>query len=69
MLNLHSSPYHVLMDSVNFGRQVKSLTSSGRELQILDPNVLRLFTPNVVVFILLTTKSFFLLAECDPFLK
>ena len=30
-------------DSVNFGREVKSLTSSGREFQILGPNVLEVF--------------------------
>ena len=69
MLHLHSGPYHVLMNSVNFGREVKSLTSSGREFQILGPNVLRLFSTNIVVFSLLMTKSFFLLAECEPFLK
>ena len=50
MLRLHSGPYHVLMNSVNFGREVKSFTSSGREFQILGPNVLSLFSPNVVVF-------------------
>ena len=57
------------MNSVNFGREVKSFTSSGREFQILGPNVLSLFLPNVVVFALLTTMSFFLLAKCEPFLK
>ena len=56
---MHSGPYHVLMNSVNFGREVKSLMSLGREFQILGPNVLKLFSPNVVVFTLLTTKSFF----------
>ena len=69
MLHLHSGPYHVLINSVNFGREVKSLTSSGREFQILCPNVLKLFSLNVVVFALLTTKSFYLLVECEPFLK
>ena len=69
MLHLHLGPYHILMNSVNFGREVKSLTSSGEEFQILGPNVFRLFSPNVVVFTLLMTKSFFLLAECEPFLK
>ena len=69
MLHLHSGPYHVLMNSVYFGREVKSLMSSGREFEIFRPNVLRLFSPNVVVFALLTTKSFFVLAECEPFLK
>ena len=39
MLHLHSGSYHVLMNSVKFGREVKSFTSSGRELQILGPNV------------------------------
>ena len=62
MLNLHSSPYHVLMNSVNFGREVKTLTSSGREFQILGPDVFRLFSPNIVVFVLITTKPFFQLA-------
>ena len=55
--------YHVLINSVNFGREVNSLTSSGREFQILGSNVLRLFSVNVVVFALLITKSFFLLVE------
>ena len=49
--------------------KVKSLKSSSREFQILGHNVLRLFSPNVVVFALLMTKSFFLLAECEFFLK
>ena len=57
------------MNSVNFWREIKSLTSSGREFQILGPNDLKLFSRNVVVFALLTAKSFFLLAECEPFLK
>ena len=57
------------MNSVNFWREIKTFTSSDREFQILGPNVLKLFSPNVVVFALLTTKSFFLLAECEPFLK
>ena len=55
--------------NVNYRREVNSLRSSGREFQILGPNVLRLFSTNVVDFALLTTKSFFLLAECEPFLK
>ena len=59
MLHLHSGPYHLLMNSVNFGREVKSLMSSDREFQVLGPSVLRLFSPNVVAFALLTTKSFF----------
>ena len=59
MLHLHSGPYHVLMNSVSFGREVKSLTSSGREFLVLGSNVLRLFLPNVVVFVVLTIKSFF----------
>ena len=69
MLLLHSGPYHVLMNSVNFVREVKSLTSSGRKFQILGPNVLKLFSSEVAVYALLTTKSFFLLAECELFLK
>ena len=69
MLHFCSVLYHVLMNSVNFGREVKSLMSSGEEFQILGPNVFRPFSPNVVVFTLLMTKSFFLLAECEPFLK
>ena len=69
MMHLHSGQYHVLINSVNFGREVKSLTSSGREFQILCLNVLRLFLLNVVVFALLRTKSFFLLVESEPFLK
>ena len=66
MLHLHSGPYHVLMNPLNFGREGKSLTSSGRESQILGPNVLRIFSSNFVVFALLTTKPFLLLAECEP---
>ena len=69
MLHLCSVLYHVLMNSVNFGREVKSLMSSSEEFQILSPSVFRLFSPNVVVFTLLMNKSFFLLAECDPCLK
>ena len=69
MLHLHSGPDHALLNPVNFGGEVKSLTYSGREFQILGPYVLRPFSPNVVVFTLLMTKSFFLLAECEPFLK
>ena len=42
---------------------------SGREFQVLGPNDLRIFSPNVVVFSLLTINSFFLLAEYEPFLK
>ena len=60
MLHLHSGSYHALMNSVNFQREVKSLTSSGGEFQILGPNVrmsLGSFqlTLQVVVFPLLTT--------------
>ena len=33
----------LLTNSINFGREVKSLTSSGREFQILGPNVLEVF--------------------------
>ena len=54
MVHLHSGPYHILMNSVNFGREVKSLMSSGREFQILGPKVLNLFSPNIAVFALLT---------------
>ena len=43
--------------------------SLGREYQILNPNVLKPSSPNVVVFALLTINSFLLLAECEPFLK
>ena len=43
MLHLHFGPYHALMSSVNFGKEVKFLSSSGREFQILGPSVLRLF--------------------------
>ena len=50
MLHLHSDPYHVLMNSVSFGREVKSLMFSGREFQILGPTALRLFSSNVAVF-------------------
>ena len=46
-----------------------SLMLSGGEFQILGPDVLRLFSPNVVIFALLTSKSFFHLGECEPFLK
>ena len=60
MLNLHSGLQHVLMNSINFGEKLKSLTSSVRGFQILGSNILKLFPPNVVVFALLTTKSFFL---------
>ena len=56
------------MNSVNFGRE-KSLTPSGREFQILGPNVLRFFSLNVIVFALLATKSCLLLAECESFLN
>ena len=63
MLHVHSGPYHVLLNSVNFGREVKSFASLGREFQILGPNVLKLFSTKVVVFALLTTKLFLLLAE------
>ena len=69
MLHLHSGPYHVLMNFVNFSRRGDSLTSLGREFQILGPNVLRLFSTNIAVFALLTTKLFFFLAEYQPFLK
>ena len=41
--------------------------SSGREFQILGHSVRRLFSPNVAVFVLLTAKSLFLLAECEAF--
>ena len=43
MLHMHSGPYHVLINSVNVGTEVKCLTSSGREFQILCPNVLGYF--------------------------
>ena len=52
MLHLHSGLYHVFMNFVNFGREVKSLTSPGRKFQIVGRNILRLFSPNVVVFAL-----------------
>ena len=58
---------HVVSTFVNTERM--SLTCSGREIHILGPNVLSFFSPNVAVFALLTTKSFFLLAECESFLK
>ena len=50
MLHLHLGPYHVLINSENFGREVNSLVSSGREFQILGSSVLRIFLPNVVIF-------------------
>ena len=50
------------MNSINFGGEVKSLTSSSREFQVVGPNVLTVFLPNVAVFVLLTTK-------CEFFLK
>ena len=59
LLHLHSGPCHVLMNYVNFGREVKSLRCLGREFQTLDPNARRLFSPKVSVLALLTTKSFF----------
>ena len=43
MLHVHFGPNQVFMNSVNFGREVKSFTSSGREFQILGPSVLSLF--------------------------
>ena len=52
-MRLHWGPYHVLMNSVNFGREVKSLISSSRKFQILGPSILRLFSANFVVFTLL----------------
>ena len=61
-MRLHSGLFYVLMDSVNFGREFKLLKSSGREFHVLGPNILRLFSPNVLVFTLLMTESFFLLA-------
>ena len=69
MLHLHSGLYHVLMTCANFGKEVKLLKSSGREFQMLVSSVHRLFLPNVVVFALKVTNSFFLLSECEPFLK
>ena len=65
--DLHSGPWNVLINSLNFRREVKPLTSSGREFQTLGSSVLRLFSPNVVVFTLLTTQWFFLLAKCGLF--
>ena len=58
-----------LMNSVNFVRKVKSSTSSGREFQILGPNVLRLLSSNVLVVALLTTKSFFSTSRVWTFLE
>ena len=52
------------MNSINFGSDVKL-----KKFEILGPSVLRLVSLNVLVFALLTAKSFFLLAECKPFLK
>ena len=69
MSHLHSGSYHVLINSVHFGRGVKPLTSSGSEFQILGPNALRLYSPNVVIFAKLTNTSFCLLAEYEPLLK
>ena len=42
MLHVHFGPNQVFMNSVNFGREVKSFTASGREFQILGPSVLSL---------------------------
>ena len=46
------------MHSLYFGKEVKSLTSSDRKLQILGPSVLTLFSLKVVVFALLLIESF-----------
>ena len=62
--DLHSGPWNVLINFLNFRRKVKPLTSSGRKFQILGSSVLRLFSPNVVVLTLLTTQWLFLLAKC-----
>ena len=68
MLHLHSGPYHVFTNSVNFGKEVKSLTFSGREFQVVGPNVFRLFSLKVSFFALLTTKSFFFPCRVGTFL-
>ena len=65
MLHVYSGPYHVLMNSKNFEREVKSSTSSSREFQILGPNVLKLFSPNVVLFALLATSHFLFLQNVN----
>ena len=46
--------YHVSTSSVNFGIEDKSATFSDKEFQILGPNLLKLLSPNVVAFYLLT---------------
>ena len=56
MLHLRSGPYQVLMNSVNFGREVQSLTSLGRELEVLGRNILRLFFSYALQIILKSPK-------------
>ena len=69
MLHLYLGAYHVFMNSVNWGREVKSLASSAREFQILAASVFRHISYHSVVFVLLTNKSSFLLAQRGSFSK
>ena len=69
VLHLYLGAYHVFMSSVNWGREVKSLTSWAGEFQILASSVFKHSSCNSVVFVLLTNKSSFLLAHCGSFSK
>ena len=42
-IDLHSGPYDVLLNSINFRKDIKS---PSREFQVLGPHVLKLFSPN-----------------------
>ena len=57
-LRLHFGPSQVLIHSLNFGKDVSNYIFDDRLFHIFGPKDLKLWVPNLLVFIRLTTMSF-----------
>ena len=57
-LHLHFSPSQVLIYSLNFRKDVSDSIFDGRLFHIFGPKDLKLWVPNLLVFIRLTMMSF-----------
>ena len=62
-LHLHFGPNQVLMYSLNFGNDVSDFIFDGRLFHIFGPKVLKLWVPNLLVFIHLNMMSLCLTFE------
>ena len=57
-LHLHFGPSQVLIYSLNFRKDVSDFIFDGRLFHIFGPRDLKLWVPNLLVFIRLTMMSF-----------